>query len=200
MIYKSDQIADLLDQDTSDFRVIPCPGLAELRAKGDAALDLRLGRWFTTFRQTRIPFFPITHEGDPQPSENELTKRYFVPFGGKFYLHPNQFVLGITLEWVALPANISGYITGKSSWGRRGLIIETAAGIHPGFSGCLTLELTNVGEIPIEIEPGMKICQVFFHEAKGNDIKAQSVFDKRRRPTLGYIAPDAIMAKLKKPL
>jgi dCTP deaminase len=77
-------------------------------------------------------------------------RQHFVPFGQKFVLHPGRFALGSTLEWLRLPATMSGYVTGKSSLGRHGLIIETAAGIHPSFSGCLTLELANVGEVPLE--------------------------------------------------
>ena len=127
----------------------------------------------------------------------EVRKKYFVPFGEQFILHPGRFVLGSTLEWIRLPASVAGYITGKSSLGRRGLIIETAAGIHPGFSGCLALELANVGEVPVAIEPGMPICQIFLHTASPGEGLSKSMFSGKRRPTLGTLRPDNILQKLR---
>jgi dCTP deaminase len=102
-------------------------------------------------------------------------------------LHPGKFVLGITLEWLRLPGDLAGYVTGKSSLGRRGLIIETAAGVQPGFAGCLTLELANVGEIPVKLVPGMKICQLFLHKTMSVNSRASSQFKGARKPGLGVI-------------
>jgi dCTP deaminase len=119
--------------------------VAPLLTKGDvekrnaAALDLRLGRWFRTMRQTKVTEIQV---GDSR-HEEVISKEHYVRFNDYFVLHPGEFVIGITLEWLKFPFNLSGYVTGKSSWGRRGLIIETVAGIHPGFTGCLTLELAN---------------------------------------------------------
>lgn len=81
-------------------------------------------------------------------------------------MHPKTFLLAVTLEWIRVPLHLAGMITGKSSWGRRGLIVETAPGIHPGFTGCLTLELTNVGEIPIAISPGSEYASFFYINSK----------------------------------
>ncbi len=103
-------------------------------------------------------------------------KEHFVPFGNPFILHPSKFVLGISLEWVNLPSYLAGYVTGKSSWARRGLIIETAAGIHPGFSGCIALEMTNIGEIPIKIVPATEIGQLFLHHADGDEKVTESQY------------------------
>jgi dCTP deaminase len=85
---------------------------------------------------------------------------------------------------------------GKSTWARRGLIIETAAGIHPGFNGCLTLELANVGEVPIKIRPGMKIAQIFVHELLVGEHISKSQLKGRRGPYHGAIQSDWIMEKL----
>lgn len=84
-----------------------------------------------------------------------------------------------------MPPSIGGHITGKSSVGRRGLVIETAAGLHPLFSGCITLELSNCGEVPVALVPGMPICQVFFHELSGAEGDSKTTFGGRRRPTFG---------------
>ncbi|MCA9052009.1 MAG: dCTP deaminase, partial [Planctomycetaceae bacterium] len=115
-----------------------------------------------------------------------------------FILHPRQFVLAVTLEWIRLPSNLAGYVVGRSSWGRHGLIIATATGVHPGFTGCLTLELTNVGEIPITIKPGTTICQVFLHTVDVRDPKRVDLsrFIGNRKPTIGAIQLDDVAVKL----
>ena len=82
----------------------------------------------------------------------------------RIMLHPNQFILGSTLEYVKLPEDVIAYIIGRSSWGRLGLIIATATLINPGFAGVITLELTNVGEVPISLFPGLRIAQISFHK------------------------------------
>jgi dCTP deaminase len=131
---------------------------------------------------------------------DRLAKYQFVPFGDRYILHPGQFILGITFEWLRFPKNLAGFVTGKSSWGRRGLIIETAAGIHPGFCGCLTLEIGNVGPVPIPLIPGMEICQVFFERASGRSSGATSQFDLRRKPVVGKIEIDETLERLREPI
>lgn len=161
----------LNDGSSSDpLQIVPKPALLAPPPPGDAAIDLRLGRWFLRPRISRVTEINIKDEQDEKTTitslERNFAKKYFVPFGDSFVIHPGHFVLGATLEWLRLPSDIGGYITGRSSWGRRGLVIETAAGIHPNFSGCLTLEIANLGQVPIRIYPGIKICQVFFHKTE----------------------------------
>jgi dCTP deaminase len=93
---------------------------------------------------------------------------------------------------------VAGYVVGKSSLGRRGLIIATATGVHPGFTGCLTLELTNVGEIPVAIQPGMRICQLFLHRVGGRASKNvdKSTLVGLRRPQLGLYKTDKVATRL----
>ena len=107
-------------------------------------------------------------------------------------------MLGVTIEWFRLPENRAAYVIGRSSWGRHGLIIATATGVHPGFTGCLTLELSNIGEIPITIQPGTAICQLFIQEAKIGEKERvdRSSFVGRRKPTLGVIKLDQIAEDL----
>lgn len=198
----SEELADLLRTGGKDVKngitIIPWPDIDEIRKSGAASVDLRLGRWFVTVRHSRLTSLAFQEDNDKSGhQESQLTRKYFVRFGKKFILHPRRFVLGTTLEWIRLPSTVSGYVTGKSSWGRRGMIIETAAGIHPGFSGCLTLELVNVGEVPIEISPGMSICQIFLHKTLGKPTEHKSKFAGKRRPTLGKISPDRILRKLR---
>jgi dCTP deaminase len=171
----------LFQVDDQQIWIIPGPDRDYLEKYGGASVDLHLGRWFRTMRQANITVMKLGSD----KSYSAFSKEHFVPFEKDFILHPGKFALGITLEWVSLPDDLAGHITGKSSLGRRGLVIETAAGIHPGYAGCLTLELANVGEIPIQLVPGMEICQVFFHETKGTNSAASSQFKGSRKPRLG---------------
>lgn len=156
---------------------------------GPASLDVRLGRWFLTVHQSKRSLIDLT-KNDSAGMEEIDGKYHYVPFGERFIVHPGRFVLGATLEWLRFPNNIGGYITGKSSLGRRGLIIETAAGVQPGFSGTLTLEIANVGEVPIAITPGMRVAQIFFHELRGDEGRAPSRYSGRRRPIFGRYEVD----------
>ena len=168
MILSASQVASRIvstdKKHQSDPLVItPFPELEDLKKSGSASLDFRLGTWFTTMHQSKVPVLVVEDElsaaahkanlnaeqlkileeflpSATSQAESNLTKMHYVPFGSRFILHPGNFVLGVTLEWIRLPKKLAGYVVGKSSWGRRGLIIATAAGVHPGFTGCLTLE------------------------------------------------------------
>jgi len=201
MILKAEDVAKRLEKglnpnEKDPLVISPHSDIKTIRESGSASIDLRLGTWFVKLRQAKIGSFKIEQE----LSEAQMAETHYVPFGEQYLLHPQSFVLGVTLEWLRLPKDLSAYVIGKSSWGRRGLIIATATGVHPGFPGCLTLELTNVGEIPIEIQPGIKICQIFFHkvcEPVSKNID-QSQFVGSRRPKLGKIKLDTIAEKLAK--
>jgi dCTP deaminase len=202
MILKSDIVADLLErhEPQGDPLVItPRPDLEELRGSGAGSVDLRLGSWFLMLRHSRASVLDINEELSGKLSSEALTKSHFVPFGEKFILHPRSFVLGSTLEWLRMPNNFAGYVTSRSSWGRRGLIIATATGVHPGFSGCLTLELFNVGQIPIALYPGMAVCQFFIHKTethtKHTDTSALAGW---RKPHLGVIKRDDFADRLRR--
>jgi dCTP deaminase len=120
-----------------------------------SSIDIRLDRYFRVFDNTRY-----THI-DPQLRQDELTT--LVEAGGDepFVLHPGEFVLGSTFEAVTLPDDLAGRLEGKSSLGRLGLLTHSTAGfIDPGFSGHITLELSNVANLPITLWPGMKIGQL----------------------------------------
>jgi dCTP deaminase len=201
VILKADQILRELEnpRNPADPLVVtPIPQPEHLRNSGAGSIDLRLGCWFLGYRQNRVGLIDVYERHADAPSEARLTKTYYVPFGQGFVLHPRAFVLGVTLEWIRLPCDRAGYVVGRSSWGRHGLIIATATGVHPGFTGCLTLELTNVGEVPITVKPGTTICQLFLHEAMAGlpDQVDRSVFVGRRKPTLGSLELDETASKL----
>lgn len=120
-----------------------------------SSIDVRLDRLFRVFNNTRY-----THI-DPAKRQDELTTLVEPAPGEPFVLHPGEFVLGSTLELFTLPDDLAGRLEGKSSLGRLGLLTHSTAGfIDPGFSGHITLELSNVANLPITLWPGMKIGQL----------------------------------------
>lgn len=200
MTFSSKEISKHICAGSSDARngvvIIPPPDVKAVETSGESAVSLRLGRWFASIKQTSVTELDVLPSDSEGASETTSSKYHFVPFGHPFVIHPGRFVLGSTLEWIKLPATISGYVAGKSTWGRRGIIIETAAGVHPGFSGCLTLEIANLGEIPVKLRPGMEICQLFLHAVSGEDAASQTKLAGLRRPTLGKVKTDHILKKL----
>jgi dCTP deaminase len=156
---------------------------------GNAAIDVRLGRWFISLQESVQSVLDFS---DPQSlSDNSLGRRHYIRFGSEYILHPGRFVLGATLEWMRLPSLLVGAIVGKSSLGRHGLVIETAPVVHPEFKGCLTLELANVGEVPIALRPGMEIAQLQLSFATGKGATGGRLIGFRR-PTLGTMKRDKI--------
>jgi dCTP deaminase len=122
-----------------------------------SSVDLHLDRDFRVFRNSRYPFIDVRQ---PQP---DLTELEAIADDEPFILHPGEFVLGQTLEWVELPDDLVSRLEGKSSLGRLGLLIHSTAGyVDPGWKGNLTLELSNVANLPIALYFGMKIGQISF--------------------------------------
>ena len=122
-----------------------------------SSVDVRLDRFFRVFENHRYPHI------DPAEDQPDLTRLVEPEVDDPFILHPGEFVLGSTYEGVALPDDVAARLEGKSSLGRLGLLTHSTAGfIDPGFSGHVTLELSNVATLPIKLWPGMKIGQLCF--------------------------------------
>jgi len=120
-----------------------------------SSVDVRLDGLFRVFRNYTAGVI------DVKQNLEDLTELVQVPLDGVFMLHPGEFVLGSTLEVCSLPDDLAGRLEGKSSLGRLGLLTHSTAGfIDPGFSGHITLELSNVANLPITLWPGMKIGQL----------------------------------------
>jgi dCTP deaminase len=98
-------------------------------------------------------------------------ERYEIPFNAKFLLHPGALALVPTLEWLKLPSDIIGSVTARSSWAREGLSIATATLIEPNYEGIATLELSNLGQIPIALYPGLRIAQIAFATVEGETVR-----------------------------
>jgi dCTP deaminase len=122
-----------------------------------SSIDVRLDRFFRLFDNHKYPVI------DPAQDQPDLTRLVEVEGDDPFVLHPGEFVLGSTYETVTLPDDIAARLEGKSSLGRLGLLTHSTAGfIDPGFTGHVTLELSNVATLPITLWPGMKIGQLCF--------------------------------------
>lgn len=122
-----------------------------------SSIDVRIDRYFRLFDNHKYPVI------DPAEDQPDLTRMIEVDPAEGFILHPGEFVLGSTFEQVTLPDDVAARLEGKSSLGRLGLLTHSTAGfIDPGFSGHVTLELSNMATLPIRLWPGMKIGQLCF--------------------------------------
>ncbi|MCK0111992.1 dCTP deaminase [Ornithinimicrobium sp. F0845] len=124
-----------------------------------SSVDVRLDRYFRLFDNHKYPVI------DPAQDQPELTRLVEVEDDEPFVLHPGEFVLGSSFEEITLPDDVAARVEGKSSLGRLGLLTHATAGfVDPGFTGHVTLELSNVATLPIVLHPGMKIGQLCFFQ------------------------------------
>lgn len=144
---------------TGKIKISPSPDLKT--ALGSCSIDLRLGNTFRVFEHSRIAFI------DPFKKKigEEVTKEIRVKNNEPFIIQPGDFVLGITVENIEVPDDLTGRLEGRSSIGRLGVVIHsTAAHIECGFRGHIALELANMGKMPVALYPGMRICSVSFEQ------------------------------------
>lgn len=142
-------------------RIIIKPSLDLTTQLGSCMIDLRLGNIYRVFNHSKTPYI------DPRDSKTmeDVTTEIRVKDGEAFTLHPGEFILAMTKEYVEMPDDLTGRLEGRSSIGRLGVVIHsTAANIECGFRGHITLELANMGRIPVMLYPGMRICSLSFEE------------------------------------
>ncbi len=144
---------------TKRIKITPPPDLTT--QLGSCMLDLRLGNVYRVFNHSKTPYL------DPQnPKTLEgVTTEIKIQTGEAFTLHSGEFILAVTREYIIMPDDLTGRLEGRSSIGRLGVVIHsTAANIECGFRGNITLELANMGRIPVLLYPGMRICSLSFEE------------------------------------
>lgn len=125
----------------------------------EISVDLRLDNYFGEFTITEKPYIDLANE----PTELQFVEKEF--FCDKYLLHPGRFVLAQTFEYIVIPNNIFAKVDGRSSLGRRGLLVHaTASYVDPGWKGRVVLELANLGEMPIELFPLMRIARLVFYK------------------------------------
>jgi dCTP deaminase len=138
---------------------VEAPDKAHLSNIGPSSLDLRLGRFFKLYEHTKSA---VLDPADPKSFE-KCTRMIELKNNEPFIVQPNDFVLGVTLEKITLPNDLVARVEGRSSLGRLGIVIHSTAGfVDPGFSGTITLEITNINRMPVALYPGMRVCQLAF--------------------------------------
>jgi len=162
MLLSDIDIAKRLVHPEPSKKLVVTPIISAKEQFGPSSLDVRLSTDFERLENMNRSHLAL---GKLPDQEKAYTERVVLEADEKFYLHPGEFVLASTLEWFRLPDDLAGRIEGRSSWGRRGLVVHATAGfVDPGFAGVLTFELSNAGRLPIELEAGLRIGQVCFFD------------------------------------
>jgi dCTP deaminase len=153
--------------------IIVSPMLNYEEQVDNGTINIRLSNKFIVMKKTSEPLL------DPREMKKDKIKRYQsiikLSFGEPFILHPKEFVLASTMEFICLPSDKCAYVLSRSRFGRFGLIIATATYVHPNWKGCLTLELVNFGDVPIKLECGAPIGQLVIHDATQTVQKPQKI-------------------------
>ena len=160
-ILSRDEIEKRLNTDDMNS-IIVTPILDKTRQINQIGIDCRLSNQFIIFKTQNIESYDIKKFIDNPQYSRKYQKEVVIPFGESFILHPQTMVLSSTFEFISLPNDIEASIEGRSSWARTGLMIATAVYVDPGFKGCITLELSNLSNVPLKLFPGMRIGQIVF--------------------------------------
>lgn len=184
-------LTDALSHPDLGQRLVMMPLLDKEKQVGPASIDVRLGTQFRAVKRVDGPGIDARSDGlerllhSPEP--------IILAYGDPLWLHPGQFILGTTLEYLKFPAGLAGYVVGRSSWGRIGLLVATAIMIQPGFEGCLTLELVNHGESPIALYAGSRIAQIAVHSLdRPTDFAYSGEYDR-------FLGPEVARLKKERP-
>jgi len=130
---------------------------------GSFSIDLRLGNTFQVFDGSRFPYLDLGATPSVHSMSAQVMREVVVAEGDAFYLHPGELALGVTMERIAMPDYLAGWLDGRSSLARVGLMVHiTAHTIDPGWDGRITLEFLNGGRLPLALRPGMRICAISF--------------------------------------
>ena len=183
------RLIDAIESEDALTRLVVTP-LLNSHQVGEASIDIRLGNDFVVTRRGNLQAIDPASD---DPRFVRYNSRHYANFGSKFFLHPNELVLGSTLEYVKLPTNLSAWVTSRSRWGRVGLVIATATAIQPGFAGTITLELVNLGEVPLVLYPGLLVAQIIFSDCEGAPPYA-GTFAEQVDPGHGKVSADKDMA------
>lgn len=149
-------------------------------------IDLQLGNVYRVFNHSKTPYI------DPLNPKtlSDITQAIKVKDKESFTLHPGEFILAITKEYIEMPGDLSGRLEGRSSIGRLGVVVHsTAATIDAGFRGNITLELANMGRIPVMLYPGMRICSISFEELSSPALVPY--YKKKTAKYIGQRAPES---------
>lgn len=157
-----------------------------------SSVDMRLGDEFKVFKVIRKPYI------DPKDKEDiaEYMESSTVPEGEAFIIHPNEFALATTQEYVKVPDDLVARVEGRSSMGRLGVTMHVTAGyVDPGFEGRITLEISNIGAMPVALYPGQRVCQLVF-ETMTTPAELPYGHPKRNSKYMNQLKPESSRVKL----
>lgn len=157
-----------------------------------SSVDMRLGDEFKFFKVIRKPYI------DPKDEEDiaEYMESSTVPEGEAFIIHPNEFALATTQEYVKVPDDLVARVEGRSSMGRLGVTMHVTAGyVDPGFEGRITLEISNIGAMPVALYPGQRVCQLVF-ETMTTPAELPYGHPKRNSKYMKQLKPESSRVKL----
>lgn len=157
-----------------------------------SSVDMRLGDEFKVFKVIRKPYI------DPKDQEDiaEYMESSTVPEGEAFIIHPNEFALATTQEYVKVPDDLVARVEGRSSMGRLGVTMHVTAGyVDPGFEGRITLEISNIGAMPVALYPGQRVCQLVF-ETMTTPAELPYGHPKRNSKYMKQLKPESSRVKL----
>lgn len=157
-----------------------------------SSVDMRLGDEFKVFKVIRKPYI------DPKDEEDiaEYMESSTVPEGEAFIIHPNEFALATTQEYVKVPDDLVARVEGRSSMGRLGVTMHVTAGyVDPGFGGRITLEISNIGAMPVALYPGQRVCQLVF-ETMTTPAELPYGHPKRNSKYMKQLKPESSRVKL----
>ncbi len=170
VILSSKDIHDYLRHPKPMKRLYIMPLLDEEKQIDKGSVDLRLGFIFMPSKMIQSSKIDVVSKDDKEIARNSQ-EIFRLDIGDYLVMHPGSFILSSTLEYLRLPYDLMGYLSGRSSWGRLGIVIHaTATHVHPGYTGNLTFEIANIGEIPVYLYPGLRIAQIVFHKLKTEEI------------------------------
>ncbi len=197
------EIIRLMNNDKLNKRIIIAPYLHEEQIGRDS-VDIRLsGDLYVPSKIKASYLNPLEPEKFTKKSE-KIRKHLKLDFGESFTIHPGEFIIAESFEYICLPNNVTANLQGRSSWGRLGLVVHATAGIvHPSFHGILTFELSNLGPIPIKLYPLMRIAQLVFYYGTGEGYEElkKSQFDSSiisKIPDPNYDFDYKVLAEIRK--
>lgn len=157
-----------------------------------SSVDMRLGDEFKVFKVIRKPYIDPKDEDDIA----EYMESSTVPEGESFIIHPNEFALATTQEYVKVPDDLVARVEGRSSMGRLGVTMHVTAGyVDPGFEGRITLEISNIGAMPVALYPGQRVCQLVF-ETMTTPAELPYGHPKRNSKYMKQLKPESSRVKL----
>jgi len=179
MTLSKNKLKERLNYENLDGAIVVTPILDRDTQIGSCGIDLRLGKQFIVFNENIQDVFSFDIEKGE--NINVYQDEIVLAVGSPIIIHPGKVIIASTFEYVSIPDDLECQVEGRSSWARLGLVIATASTIEPGFKGMITLELSNIGKIPITLYPGLRIAQLIFHTIESADQEAYSLADEKSK-------------------